>query len=113
MKKLKNIKPRWFVFICILIFLALGFDSRLQVTHYRLVSPKISQPIRLALITDLHSSNYGKNQIQILETLEKEEPDIILLGGDIFYHLSSLSRYLMKNILSSIVKTRKLFYFGL
>ncbi|MDG4527407.1 metallophosphoesterase [Streptococcus suis] len=84
MKKLKNIKPRWFVFICILIFLALGFDSRLQVTYYRLVSPKISQPIRLALITDLHSSNYGKNQIQILETLEKEEPDIILLGGDIF-----------------------------
>ncbi|WP_161498250.1 hypothetical protein [Streptococcus suis] len=30
-----------------------------------------------------------------------------------FYHLSSLSRYLMKNILSSIVKIRKLFSFGL
>ncbi|WP_449450582.1 ATP-binding cassette domain-containing protein [Streptococcus suis] len=31
----------------------------------------------------------------------------------IFYHLSSPSRYLTKNILSSIVKIRKLFYFGL
>ncbi|MBS8059293.1 DNA-binding response regulator, partial [Streptococcus suis] len=30
-----------------------------------------------------------------------------------FYHLSSPSRYLTKNILSSIVKIRKLFYFGL
>ncbi|MDW8649167.1 hypothetical protein Q7V74_02140, partial [Streptococcus suis] len=31
----------------------------------------------------------------------------------IFYHLSSLSRYLMNNILNSVVKIRKLFYFGL
>ncbi|WP_408907709.1 hypothetical protein [Streptococcus suis] len=34
-------------------------------------------------------------------------------GAFIFYYLSSLSRYLTKNILSSIVKIRKLFYFGL
>ncbi|MCK3970448.1 sugar ABC transporter permease [Streptococcus suis] len=33
--------------------------------------------------------------------------------GLIFYYLSSPSRYLTKNILSSIVKIRKLFYFGL
>ena len=30
-----------------------------------------------------------------------------------FYHLSILSRYLMNHILSSVVKIRKLFYFGL
>ncbi|MGQ7374519.1 hypothetical protein ACTGW9_10460, partial [Streptococcus suis] len=30
-----------------------------------------------------------------------------------FYHLSSLSRYLMKNMLRSIVKIRKLFSFEL
>ncbi|HFI0803771.1 TPA: metallophosphoesterase [Streptococcus suis] len=108
MKKLKNIKPRWFVFICILIFLALGFDSRLQVTYYRLVSPKISQPIRLALITDLHSSNYGKNQIQILETLEKEKPDIILLGGDIFD--DELSDRKTLELLSGLVKFNHTYY---
>ncbi|CAM2814489.1 winged helix family two component transcriptional regulator [Streptococcus acidominimus] len=34
-------------------------------------------------------------------------------GGHFFYHLSSLSRYLLKNILSSIVKIRKLFSFEL
>ena len=31
----------------------------------------------------------------------------------IFYYLSSLSRHLMNTILSSVVKIRKLFYFGL
>ncbi len=30
-----------------------------------------------------------------------------------FYHLSSLSRYLMKNILCLVIQIRKLFYFGL
>ncbi|KPA60899.1 hypothetical protein XK26_11370 [Streptococcus suis] len=35
------------------------------------------------------------------------------LANSFFYHLSSPSRYLTKNILSSIVKIRKLFYFGL
>ncbi|HEM5174159.1 TPA: metallophosphoesterase [Streptococcus suis] len=108
MKKLKNIKPRWFILICILIFLALGFDSRLQVTHYRLASHKISQPIRLALITDLHSSNYGKNQIQILEVLEKEVPDIILLGGDIFDDELSDSKTL--ELLSGLSKFNHTYY---
>ena len=30
-----------------------------------------------------------------------------------FYHLSSPSRYLTKNILSLVIQIRKLFYFGL
>ncbi|WP_420156195.1 hypothetical protein, partial [Streptococcus suis] len=38
---------------------------------------------------------------------------VYVCGQLFFYHLSSLSRYLMKNILSSIVKIRKLFSFGL
>lgn len=33
--------------------------------------------------------------------------------GAIFYHLSSPSRYLTKNILSLVIQIRKLFYFGL
>ncbi len=38
---------------------------------------------------------------------------VFVVGGTVFYHLSSLSRHLTKNILSSVVKIRKLFYFGL
>ena len=41
-------------------------------------------PVRIVLITDLHSCRYGNEQRSIIRRVERENPDIILLGGDIF-----------------------------
>jgi hypothetical protein len=41
------------------------------------------EEIRIALITDLHSCYYGKNQNWLVRRIEKENPDIVILGGDI------------------------------
>lgn len=40
--------------------------------------------VRIALVTDLHSCYYGKDQKQLTKRIDKEEPDVILLAGDIF-----------------------------
>ena len=40
--------------------------------------------VRCVLITDLHSCYYGKNQKNLIKKIDKENPDIIFLGGDIF-----------------------------
>lgn len=45
---------------------------------------KISTPVRFALVTDLHSCYYGKNQAQLVKMIEKQKPDAVLLSGDIF-----------------------------
>lgn len=60
------------------------FDCRMVVRRYEINSPKIDTPIRVALITDLHSCKYGKNQTNLLDAIYAESPDIVLLGGDIF-----------------------------
>ena len=39
---------------------------------------------RFALITDLHSCYYGKGQKWLLNRIDKESPDIVMLGGDFF-----------------------------
>lgn len=71
--------------IIILIFIALiAFDSRLKIAEYKIDSPKLSAPVRIALITDLHSCRYGENQEKLLSKLNSCQPDIVLLGGDIF-----------------------------
>ena len=44
----------------------------------------ISAPIRIALITDLHSCYYGKDQATIVRMVDRAEVDLVLLGGDIF-----------------------------
>ncbi|MBO4346175.1 MAG: metallophosphoesterase [Lachnospiraceae bacterium] len=40
--------------------------------------------VRCILITDLHSCYYGKNMKNLIKRIDKENPEIIFLGGDIF-----------------------------
>lgn len=40
--------------------------------------------LRIALITDLHSCYYGSGQRSLINRIDSEEPDIIVLSGDIF-----------------------------
>lgn len=59
-------------------------DARLKTVFYTIETEKVSQPIRIALVTDLHSCKYGENQKTLIDAIDKEMPDIVLLGGDIF-----------------------------
>ncbi len=55
----------------------------LTVKRYVVFSHKLSSPIRLAHISDLHSSVYGKDQEKLIEAIFMESPDIVLYTGDI------------------------------
>ena len=59
-------------------------DMRLKTVFYRIEAEKIQSPVRIALLTDLHSCRYGKNQATLLNAIEKQQPDLVLLSGDIF-----------------------------
>ena len=65
--------------ICILVF-----NTSLSVNHHTLKTDKITAPIKLALVTDLHSCAYGREQSNLINTLLNEQPDVALLVGDIF-----------------------------
>ena len=68
--------------LVVLLFFAL--DVRLRVVHYDVESPRIASPVRMALITDLHSCKYGRDQETLIRAIDAQLPDLILLGGDIF-----------------------------
>jgi len=72
------------VLFSILLLILAASDSRLCVRTYEIDSEKISVPLRIALVTDLHSCRYGREQIDLIRAIENEKPDAILLGGDIF-----------------------------
>lgn len=84
MKKKSSMKKRIIIISGIVMILAVACDMRLKTVIYKVETEKITTPIRIALITDLHSDRYGKNQHVLLEALERQHPDIVLLGGDIF-----------------------------
>lgn len=68
----------------VILLAVLALDSRLLVQQYAVEAAKITAPVRLALVTDLHSCKYGENQQELIRAVEEAEPDMVLLGGDIF-----------------------------
>lgn len=72
------------VLIASVLLVLISCDFRLKTVYYTVDSDKISAPIRIALLTDLHSCRYGENQKNLIKAVQKQNPDIVLLGGDIF-----------------------------
>lgn len=79
----KNIK--WLILSFLLLFLILAFNQSLITTYYSVKSDKVKRntKIRLALITDLHSTLHGKEQKKLIAAIITAQPDLILLAGDI------------------------------
>ena len=68
----------------IAVYILCGLNGTLRVAHYEIHSPKLTGHIRIALLTDLHSCAYGKDMSDLIEAIDAENPDVVLLGGDIF-----------------------------
>lgn len=86
-KRLKKKRKNGIVIVVVavlLVLIVIACDARLKTVFYVIESDKVKAPVRLALITDLHSDRYGKNQSTLIEAVQKQNPDIVLLGGDIF-----------------------------
>lgn len=84
--KFEDIKHKRAVFIAagwllILIFAAL--DTSLTFPEYKIFTDKVSSPVRIVLLSDFHSSCYGKGQEVLIKAVEGQSPDVIMLAGDI------------------------------
>lgn len=56
------------------------------VTHYAVVSDRIPEAFddyKIAVISDLHNAEFGKENESIVEKVRKENPDIIVMTGDL------------------------------
>lgn len=42
----------------------------------------MTAPVRLAVLSDLHSTFYGREQAKLLQILDKQAPDAVLMAGD-------------------------------
>ena len=76
--------------------------------RFNLLKEGDENAVRCVLVTDLHSCYYGKNQKNLIERIDKENPDIIFLGGDIFD--DKIDDYNAVIFLEEISKKYKCFY---
>lgn len=87
MKKKKVRKIIILVFMGIFVlFFCIWQNNDIVVSNYKYKTSLIGSNLngyKIAQISDLHNKEFGKNQKNILIILEKENPDIIVVTGDI------------------------------
>ena len=54
----------------------------LTVTDYKIKSDKIKETTKIVLISDLHNSQFGSKNKRLLDKIQKQDPDLILMDGD-------------------------------
>ncbi len=54
----------------------------LDVSHWRIASPKIHKPLRIVVLADMQTDSIGPYERSVLQQTLDEKPDIILWAGD-------------------------------
>ena len=77
-------KKHWWILpvLAILVILMLiALDERLTLRTYTVVSPKLTAEVRLAVVTDFHSSDNADDVVAMVASCA---PDAVLMVGDMF-----------------------------
>ena len=58
--------------------------KKFKTTFYKIQSDKLkTQSIKLAILSDLHNVELGKENENLLKKLKEQSPDVILIAGDL------------------------------
>lgn len=68
--------------LCVLMLIGIMCSIKLEVTPYTFEMKEAENDVKIALISDLHCKEYGKNNIKLVELIEGQQPDLIAVIGD-------------------------------
>lgn len=66
----------------ILIWIILYDSNRFIVVRHTFSDARIRQPFRAVVLADLHNKRYGRDNEVLLEAIRKQEPDAVIIAGD-------------------------------
>ncbi|MEE1315576.1 MAG: metallophosphoesterase [Faecalimonas sp.] len=77
-----------------------------RVTRYRISSPKLQRVKRrkMILLSDLHNCSYGKKNAALLRAIRKEQPDLILVAGDMLVGSKKKSPRVAEELMKELPK---------
>lgn len=82
---------------------------RLDITNYIIKNAKITRDFKIVQLSDLHSREFGNDNKKIIDYIEKENPDIIVMTGDMVNAKNGDIAYLEKFI-NSLKEICKIYY---
>lgn len=68
--------------ILILLTVIILDTHRFVVAREYIKTSKVKKSIKIVFLSDLHDKHFGKNNEKLLAAVRKENPDLVLIGGD-------------------------------
>lgn len=75
---------RMCLFLAVILLIWWFNNFTLKVTKVEIKSEKIDSPVRIAMISDLHVSSFGIGNKKIIRKICSQEPDIVVVAGDMY-----------------------------
>jgi predicted MPP superfamily phosphohydrolase len=66
------------------VILLAGLPWKIDVFEETITSGKITKPLKICVLADLHCRRFGKKQGRITKIVDAYQPDIIVIPGDLF-----------------------------
>lgn len=99
------------IFICLIIFKIYSDNNFIQVLNYNICSTKIPKEFnrfKILQLSDLHSKNFGKENSKLIRKVEKVNPDIIVITGDMVNDNFDYSSFVC--VINKLIKKYKIYY---
>ena len=102
-------KKRILFIILVLIIGLCGYSFyvskySLSVSSYEISNPKVIKPIRIVQLSDLHNSSFGKDNEKLVVEVEKQNPDVILITGDLVNDKESSETSIAVKLITDLTK---------
>lgn len=96
------------VFSALLIAVPFVCNEKLTETHYTVKTDKVSSPVKIAFLSDIHNTLYGKGMSELISSVDRYAPDIVIFGGDLFNR--SWEEYNSRHLVKSLSAKYPCFY---
>lgn len=103
----KRKKHRFLTFIIIVIILGVVWwinTFMLTTTEVTIEDNEIHDDITIVQLTDLHGSTFGRDNKALIRRVEKAEPDIVVVTGDMYSAGSERGREVAVNLLGKLAE---------
>ena len=98
------------ILILLLLWVMVYDTTHFQVTTYEIKDMRIRKNFRAIVLADLHNNCYGRENKLLLDRIDQEEPDLILIAGDMLTAKPKKDYSIALNLVAQLSKKYPLCY---
>lgn len=95
----------------IFFFVQIKGNEHFEITYYTVESEKIENPVRIAVLSDLHDREFGEGNYELVGAIRREEVDLICMVGDMVNRDDTMEELdVVKNLCVQLAQIAPVYY---